>query len=326
MMDPVMRFPATWDRTLRVSTWVGSIVLVATPVVLLSRALPDQGGAASAFRAMVAAILLILPIAWAFAPKGFAIEGAALRVERPVLAPEIPLSAIRRVSFLPADARYTVLRVFGTSGLFGYYGRFWSRRLGSFRMYATRRRGLVLVETEAARYVLSPDPPERFVEALLARAPRARVGNAPAQAGGATSSRAAWLVPLLGVLAVAIAILAVLLGALGYAPTSIAVAGADIRIERRWAGPIDIPLSTVRAGETLPAGACRGWVRTNGVAGLGSVAYGEYRSPALGRFRLYAFRPGPFVRVDTTDGPLVLTPDDPGRFLSEVRAGMRPDR
>ncbi len=314
------RFGSTWDRALRISTWAAAAILVGVPAALLLFLRDGDGQVPLPVGLLVAAVAAILPAAWALAPTGLAIEGRVLEVERILFPVRIPLDEIRAVAALPADGLKGVMRLAGTSGLFGYYGRFGSKRLGSFRMYATRCKGLVLVDTAKARYLVSPDEPDRFVEALLQRAPRAvRVEGAPAPGD---SVRSAWVVPVAVVSVVLLAIGGVILGAIAFEPASIRVEAGAIRIERRWVGaPITVPLSSVRRAGPLPRGAFRGLVRTNGVAGLGKAAYGQYRSASLGSFRLYAYKGGPFVLVDTDGERFVLTPDEPERFLAEVKAG-----
>ncbi len=309
------RFASPWDRSLRVTTAVFSAILLAVPaaVVWLGR-----GAGAPALAAVAAVSLLVLAATWALAPRAFSLEGGLLRVERPLLAPEIPLAEVRAASLLPEGALRCALRLGGTSGLFGHTGAFWSRRLGRFRMYATRRSRLVLVETARTRYVLSPEPPGAFLEALLARAPRASAEPLPG--AGARLPRAAWLWPLAGAGLALAAGGAVVLGSLAWAPVSIRAEGDRIVVERRWAGAVSIPLASVREAGPLPPGAFRGAVRTRGAAGLGDAAYGEFRSPALGPFRLYACKLGPYLLVDTDAELLVLTPDDPDRFLDALRA------
>jgi len=313
------RFGCTWDRGLRISTWIAAAILVGVPASLVVFLRDASGEIPLPVGLAVLAAVVILPGAWALAPSGFAIVGRVLRVERPLFPVEIGLDEIRAVAVLPADALKGAMRVAGTSGLFGHYGRFWSRRLGAFRMYATRCKGLVLVDTVKGRYLLSPDEPERFAETLAQRAPRAARVDGALPPGG--SARAAWVVPVAVASIVLLVVGAVILATVAFAPASIRVDGSSIRIERRWVGPISVPLSSVRKAGPLPRGAFRGLVRTSGVAGAGQVAYGDYRSGPLGRFRLYAYRRGPFVLVDTAEERFVLTPDEPERFLSEVRAG-----
>jgi hypothetical protein len=56
---------------------------------------------------------------------------------------------------------------------------------------------------------------------------------------------------------------------------------------------------------------------------MGAVRYGRFASSALGPFRLYAWRQGPYVLLETDAGRVVLTPDDPERFVSELRSRLR---
>ena len=61
----------------------------------------------------------------------------------------------------------TRLRLGGSGGFFGWFGRFWSRRLGHHRMYATNGRDLVYIErVDGTKVVLSPFPADAFVAAV----------------------------------------------------------------------------------------------------------------------------------------------------------------
>ena len=71
-------------------------------------------------------------------------------------------------------------------GLFGYCG--WFYRKGAFRLYATRADRLVQVGIDGKRIVVSPDEPQRFVDGLLASAPRARLRQ-PGGPGAASATR-----------------------------------------------------------------------------------------------------------------------------------------
>jgi hypothetical protein len=52
---------------------------------------------------------------------------------------------------------------------------------------------------------------------------------------------------------------------------------------------------------------------------MGAVRYGRFGSRELGPFRLYAWRYGPYVLLETDEGRVLITPDDPERFVVEVR-------
>jgi hypothetical protein len=167
------RFGSPWDRQL----------LTSTTALLAVIAITGIAGTAGALQANLRGIALAVMLfsagvavgGWAFAPRGFAIGAGRLRFLRngwPAL--EIPLAEIRTIALLDPDALRGSLKLVGMGGLFGHYGFFRSATLGSFRLHATRSRGLVLVRTETRTHVLTPEPPDDFAEALLEAAPRAR--------------------------------------------------------------------------------------------------------------------------------------------------------
>ena len=82
-----------------------------------------------------------------------------------------------------------------------------------------------------------------------------------------------------------------------------------------------LPLPEIRSAEVLAPQSGRRWWRTNGTA-MGAVRYGRFASRELGPFRLYAWRYGPYVLLETAAGRVVLTPDDPERFVAELRAKL----
>lgn len=174
-----MRFSAPWDGLLRALTALSVVAMLGLAAAAACGAAllpPELQRTAPVPALAVAAILCAaaatIGLSWALAPKGYTILGDRLRIERPLRPIDVPLRAIRAAGALPDGFLAGSIRVLGSGGLFGYYGRFWKRGFGSYRMYATRRTGLVLVEA-AGRYVLSPEPADRFIEALLSRAPAA---------------------------------------------------------------------------------------------------------------------------------------------------------
>jgi hypothetical protein len=318
----VTRFEAPWDGQLRLVSSILALFLAAVAAGLLVLGLAlSRGEPALLWPFLVGPVIIaaVLAGAWLLAPRGFALDAADLVVLRPVRPVRIPLAEIRAVEPLPPGAIAGAVRLGGNGGMFGHYGRFWSRRLGSFRMYVTRRSGLVRVETGQEQFVLSPAEPEAFVEALLARAPSARRG---ASARPVASMRTA---PIRVVRAVAIGVGAwlVLVGGLlaalwGLSPVAAEVAGDVVRVERRWAPPVELPLAGVHAAEVMAPQHSRRWWRTRGTD-MGRVRYGRFASRELGPFRLYAWRYGPYVLLETDEGRVILTPDEPERFVSAVR-------
>jgi hypothetical protein len=319
----VTRFASPWDRGLAWSTALLLALLAAIGIglpALVARDAPELVGLLLLLPAGLAALVLAC---WGLAPRGFALEGGQVRVERWLRPVVFPLASVRAVAVLGPDALRGSLRLGGTSGLFGHFGHFWSRDLGAYRLYATSSRRLVLVDTAGGRFVLSPEPAKRFAEEVLARAPAAARTAQLAPAGPVPRGlrRALWAVGLAVPLAVA---LPLALG-WGFGPRAAAVEGNALRIERNWATPVEIPLASIRGVRWLRPEDQAGWRRTGGVA-MGGLRYGSWASPTLGRFRLYAWGPGPLLVLEmetetgTEAGRVVITADPPEPFAEALRA------
>ena len=89
----------------------------------------------------------------------------SLTIDRLLGSVEIPLATIQSAEILEAGRLAGSLRTLGSGGLFGYYGRFRNQVLGRYRMYATRGDGYVLIRASQS-FVLTPDSPGRFIEAI----------------------------------------------------------------------------------------------------------------------------------------------------------------
>jgi hypothetical protein len=316
-----MRYSAPWDRSLRVSTGALLAVLaLAAAVVVTIAAVVGGGPVVVALGGFALAVLAAVAVAgWALAPTGYAIEAGTLRVARRLRPVEVPLAGVTAVCRIAELRAGGAARLGGSAGFFGHYGRFWSRSLGSFRLYATRTHDLVLLDLPGDRLVLSPDPPERFLEEVLLAAPGAARAEDPEALPRRPLPLRAKLELAAAIAAVPILLGAVLAATVAWAPVRADVTRSAVRIERRLAGAVEIPLARVRAVEVLAApGRFR---RVAGFHGPG-ISYGRFRSEALGDFQLYDWGGGAYVALLTDDGIVVLTPDDPGGFVAAVRAGM----
>jgi hypothetical protein len=316
-----MRYAAPWDRSLRVSTGALLLVLVfAVAVVLGIAAVAGGGPVVEALGGLaVAALAAVGILGWALAPTGYAIEGGTLRVERrlrPFSVPLAEVAAVARVAELWAGG---AARLGGSSGFFGHYGRFWSRALGSFRLYATRTHDVVLLELPDDRLVVSPDAPERFVDEVLAAAPGAARVEDPETLPRRPLPRRAKVEVAAAIAAVPVGVAIVLVLAAAWTPVHAEVASGAVRIERRLARAVEIPLARVRAAEVL--GAREGFRRVAGLGGPG-ISYGRFASQDLGEFELYDWGGGGYVLLQTDGGRVVLTPEDPDAFVAAVRRGM----
>ena len=105
--------------------------------------------------------VLIIPLLWA--PQRYLVKDNLVTVQRRVGNVRIA------VSREPERWKWTWwgLRLFGSGGLYGYFGYFYMKQIGSVRMYATNRHCMVLLVDEKGKKILvSPNEVDRFIQQL----------------------------------------------------------------------------------------------------------------------------------------------------------------
>jgi len=116
------------------------------------------------FWVVVVATSLVVLVTYALSPRGFSLSPDGLRIHRPFGPHVLPYTRIRSARRAQPN-ELCGLRTFGSGGMFGFFGWFWSRKLGHYRTYVTNRREMVLVEAERP-YLLSPERPDDFLRSL----------------------------------------------------------------------------------------------------------------------------------------------------------------
>jgi Bacterial PH domain len=125
----------------------------------------------------VLAVLLIL-VSYAYSPRGYVIADRSIAVQRLAGRPRIALDDVRELRRATPDDSSGAIRLWGSGGLFGYYGLFSSAKLGKFTAYVINRNNKVLVVSGSKTVLFSPDDVAGFLNAIRAFAP---VPSGPAQ-------------------------------------------------------------------------------------------------------------------------------------------------
>lgn len=100
----------------------------------------------------------LVVICYIYRPAGYLLTDDHLVIKRPISKVIIPISEITEVRVLNGEDVKGLIRTFGVGGMFGYYGRHYSHKLGHTTWYATRRNNLVFVRlSDKRKLVLSPD-------------------------------------------------------------------------------------------------------------------------------------------------------------------------
>lgn len=170
-MEPsVRRFRIRWSRL----TWVVTVgacsimALIVAGAVQEALFVPPHGGLGRVLPIVVTLVLLgSFGIVALFVPVSFEVRSDGIVVKRigwDVVISRGEIRGIRRVE--PEEARFA-WRLFGSGGLFGWFGLFYNGRLGDFWAYAGNREDLVLLtRTNGEKIVVSPYPPDAFIAAV----------------------------------------------------------------------------------------------------------------------------------------------------------------
>jgi hypothetical protein len=160
-------FPAApLERNARALTALAGLVAVLAPLALL---LARPGGLLVLVGSPTVLVVLVA-VPTALSPAGYAVGSGDLAVvrrgTRPLLFPLGSLLAARPAA-MPRS-----IRVLGSGGVFGWWGRYANRDWGSFKAYATDRRHGVLLEWPGFKPFVSPEDPEALCRAVPARSAR----------------------------------------------------------------------------------------------------------------------------------------------------------
>ncbi len=155
-MSKEIYIAAPWDNLVK-SVTVFVIIFIIS-LILLFCYIIDNVNIIAGIITLYSAVLVI-PYLWA--PKGYIVINKRILVKR--LIGDLTISFMEE----PVRWRWTWwgVRIFGSGGLYGYYGLFSFKGLGRVWMYATDRHTLVLIKSEQGRKILlSPKDPEEFIK------------------------------------------------------------------------------------------------------------------------------------------------------------------
>jgi hypothetical protein len=105
-----------------------------------------------------------LGLSYVWSPKQFETDAANITIRKMWQPIVIPRDTIIESRLLGADDIKGSIRLMGSGGLFGYYGKFNNSKLKNYNLQAGNRLNLVMIKTADKTYVLSPDNRENFLK------------------------------------------------------------------------------------------------------------------------------------------------------------------
>jgi hypothetical protein len=156
-----MTYKASWDNATKIITIAITILFLAIMIGSFID-IDEINGPGPYF--MVAMIISIYAVCYAFRPIHYTLTNDKLIIHRPVRDVSLSRDQIASVALLDDQMLKWTFRTFGVGGLFGYFGKFANSKLGSMTWYATRRKRTVLIKTiQDKSIIVTPDETEDFV-------------------------------------------------------------------------------------------------------------------------------------------------------------------
>lgn len=156
-----MNFHASLDKTAKVTTVLVTIFFIG---IIVYGFASDSTPKSMIYTA--ASLVLVYIICWLLSPLNYTVTNTELQIKRPLGKIIIKKEDIKSVDVLQEFQIGGAIRTFGVGGLFGYYGKYFNQAFGSMNWYMTRSDKPVLITTQKAKILVSPDETDRFAETL----------------------------------------------------------------------------------------------------------------------------------------------------------------
>ena len=139
--------PFVWSKSVWVITFSFFILWVSVSAFMLYEIF-TQAENTESLVGLIVFNLIMLPTMLAcegLAPQRLEIGENQIVILRRYQSVVINREEIKSVEQLPANAMHGASRTCGVGGLFGYYGKYYTRSIGSFSLYATGSENLFLI-------------------------------------------------------------------------------------------------------------------------------------------------------------------------------------
>lgn len=144
--------PSTMDRTNRWSTWIVTLLLML--LLYLTREVHWVEWM------LYALICVVYVVVYGNLPTQFLLTREEVVVDAPLANIRIALKEIVEIRPIDRAERNGLIRIFGSSGIFGDWGYYYSPSFGRAKVYARRRNHWILIVTSGrGKYIIAPDDP-----------------------------------------------------------------------------------------------------------------------------------------------------------------------
>lgn len=154
-----IEFRAPWSK--------GLYVMTATTVAVLALVMLAAMFAPMRPPPLAAVLLIGLPpllagAAFAGRVRGYVLTEDAITVRRGFWETRLPLAGLRSVAG-DVEAMRGSIRVLANGGVFSFTGRYWNRKLGWYRAFATDPSRAIVLRYPRLTVVITPHDPQHFI-------------------------------------------------------------------------------------------------------------------------------------------------------------------
>ncbi len=154
-----IEFRAPWSKSLYVMTAITVAVLV---LVMLAAMFAPMRPPPLAAVLLIGLPPLLAGGAFAGRVRGYVLTEDAITVRRGFWNTRLPLAGLRSVSG-DVDAMRGSIRVLANGGVFSFTGRYWNRKLGWYRAFATDPSRAIVLRYPRLTVVITPHDPQHFI-------------------------------------------------------------------------------------------------------------------------------------------------------------------
>ncbi len=160
-------FSASLDKRSKLFTILGFILIVfVVGQLFLSPDIQSKMNSVVLDLVLVSP-LLVLVVPYLFRPLKYIVTSDEIIIKRPIKSYVIKISDVKKIQPVSKEEMGGIIRVFGSGGFFGYFGKFRSKNFGMMKFFATRYSDFVYILTAMGEnIVLTPDDVESFVKEI----------------------------------------------------------------------------------------------------------------------------------------------------------------
>jgi len=159
-----MRYNASFSTAAKGVTVLLYIILAA---LIFNNFVGERESSLGIDRIWVIITGLVLVVPYLMHVSNYELNSEGIKINTPMRSKRILFEHIESVTVCSYDQLGITIRLFGSGGVWGYFGVFYSREFGRISFNATSlTRTLILIKGKRKKIIISPDDTESFIKGM----------------------------------------------------------------------------------------------------------------------------------------------------------------